>query len=66
MPVLEHERYSLQSEAERVEYEVHSSAEPEQAEEMHEGRSSLPSQKAVGDGSAFSQKEETQSFWGGC
>lgn len=64
--MLSQERYSLQRDSERVEYELHWSSSPEQAEEMHEGRSPLPSQKAVGDGSAVSQKEDTQSFWWVC
>lgn len=64
MPVLSQERYSLQRDSERVEYLLHSSLSPEQADEMHEGRSPSPSQKAVGDGSAVSQNEDTQSFYG--
>lgn len=55
MLLLEHERYSLQREAERAVYESHSDSEAAQAEEMHEGRLPLSSQNAVGEGSAVSQ-----------
>lgn len=61
-----HERYSLQREAERAVYESHSESEAAQADEMQDGRLPLSSQKAVGEGSAVSQWEETQSFWGLC